>query len=177
MQYFILFLHWEGRNICAHNTALFTFNIFLNWRCGRDGTKMEPISDSRNSTRQSIIFISIIYFLRCLKMSENNEMAYEGKIWVRDLPVIYFEAHKNCMHATCVREIPYSKMMNTFMLDGGGNSSIWYENTRQRVWGAHSYPSKFTDVWVRETATEYAGSMGSMGTSIRTCLIIICHWN
>lgn len=103
------YLHWEEWNICAHNKALFAFNIFSNWRCRRDGTKKRDQFPTHATLPYSQLFSFQSYFFALSLNEREQRMANEGKIWVRDLPVIYFGAHKNFMHATCVREIPYQQ--------------------------------------------------------------------
>lgn len=179
MQYFMRYLHWEGRNICAHNSALFAFDIFLSElkmrkRWNKNGTnfRLTPQYPAVNYFQFNHIFCAVSERARANttigERRKNLSARYSGYL-LRSTWKWY----------ACVREIQFSEMMNTYAGNGWKWQfwhSIWKHSleTRQHVWDAHSYPNKFTDVRIRETATEFAENMG---TSIRTCVIIMCHWN
>lgn len=123
---------------------------------------------------RSQLFLFQSYFLRCLWTSEHNDWRTKEKFECEIFRLFITEHIKIvCMRHAYVQSSTARWWIPMLAMGRSGNFGIRYENTRytrQHGWDANSYPNKFTDVWIRETATEFAQSIG-------TCVIIMCHWN
>lgn len=131
-----------------------------------------------HATVQSITFISIIFLSVSLHERRTTKVApcycATPRMWVRDVPVIHFEVHTNCMRVTCLR---VWKMLEHLWYLYAGYIGTRYDSMCELIWGVRLIYARTSK---RERIHQFVPIQDrsrKQGNSANTCVIIICHWN